>query len=208
MLTKRHDDDCPCFCVTANISANPQIDPTETYCCERPDAEALTGRASLSRLALSCPRRCVAVCRTSKYCCGDPTTTTTTTITTTTPEVCTDCTCFPVYTGSYGSRKWSKTGRYCCSRAQSLALKVLFLPNAYYASFCPTRCVAKCGFTTHCCEGSPRTTKKRPRICFPSTASLNLQNGKSVTMSKLQIGDKVQTGKNIGFIMFWLYVLF
>ena len=31
--------------------------------------------------------------------------------------------------------------------------------------------------------------------CFPSTAKVNLQNGKTLTMSELQIGDKVQTGR-------------
>ena len=30
--------------------------------------------------------------------------------------------------------------------------------------------------------------------CFPGTARLTLENGKSITMSELQIGDKVQTG--------------
>ena len=31
--------------------------------------------------------------------------------------------------------------------------------------------------------------------CFPSKTKLKLENGKIVTMSKLQEGDKVQTGK-------------
>ena len=30
--------------------------------------------------------------------------------------------------------------------------------------------------------------------CFPSTARVNLENGNLVTMSELQIGDRVQTG--------------
>ena len=30
--------------------------------------------------------------------------------------------------------------------------------------------------------------------CFPSSAMVKLNNGKSVTMSRLQLGDKVQTG--------------
>ena len=33
--------------------------------------------------------------------------------------------------------------------------------------------------------------------CFPATARLTLENGKSITMSELQTGDKVQTGINI-----------
>ena len=30
--------------------------------------------------------------------------------------------------------------------------------------------------------------------CFPSSARVNLPNGKVISMSELQIGDKVQTG--------------
>ena len=30
--------------------------------------------------------------------------------------------------------------------------------------------------------------------CFPSTARVKLDNGESVRMSELQVGDKVQTG--------------
>ena len=33
------------------------------------------------------------------------------------------------------------------------------------------------------------------RACFPSVAKVKVENGKSVTMSELQIGDRVQTGK-------------
>ena len=33
-----------------------------------------------------------------------------------------------------------------------------------------------------------------PKFCFPSTAKVSLQNGKSVIMSELQKGDQVQTG--------------
>ena len=31
--------------------------------------------------------------------------------------------------------------------------------------------------------------------CFPATSVINLENGKLVTMSELQVGDKVKTGK-------------
>ena len=31
--------------------------------------------------------------------------------------------------------------------------------------------------------------------CFPSVATVKFENGKSVTMSELQIGNKVKTGK-------------
>ena len=42
-----------------------------------------------------------------------------------------------------------------------------------------------------CCDCVKRET---PR-CFPSTSKVNLENGKSVPMSDLQLGDQVQTGK-------------
>ena len=38
----------------------------------------------------------------------------------------------------------------------------------------------------HCCPCG---------ACFPGTGTFNLENGKSVKMSELQIGDRVQTGK-------------
>ena len=40
------------------------------------------------------------------------------------------------------------------------------------------------------------------KSCFPSNANVKLENGKSITMSELQIGDQIQTG--ISF--FYLYV--
>ena len=33
--------------------------------------------------------------------------------------------------------------------------------------------------------------------CFPSTAKVKVANGKTVSMTDLQIGDQVQTGKDI-----------
>ena len=33
--------------------------------------------------------------------------------------------------------------------------------------------------------------------CFPSTSTVNLENGKTVTMSELQVGDKVQIGRSM-----------
>ena len=47
--------------------------------------------------------------------------------------------------------------------------------------------------TTHCCECGP---KPSPPKCFPAAARTKLENGRSVSMLDLQIGDKVQTGKN------------
>ena len=35
--------------------------------------------------------------------------------------------------------------------------------------------------------------------CFPATARLSLENGKSVTMSELRVGDRVQTGNGINY---------
>ena len=40
------------------------------------------------------------------------------------------------------------------------------------------------------------TTPPPPPKCFPSDAQVKLENGKSVTMSDLQIGNQVQTGKS------------
>ena len=37
--------------------------------------------------------------------------------------------------------------------------------------------------------------------CFPSTARVHLENGKVVTMSELQVGDRVQTGMDL--LLFW-----
>ena len=37
----------------------------------------------------------------------------------------------------------------------------------------------------------------RRKKCFPSMAKVNVENGESVTMSELQIGDKVKTGTNM-----------
>ena len=42
-----------------------------------------------------------------------------------------------------------------------------------------------------CCDGR----NKQCKDCFSSAAKVNLENGKSVAMSELQEGDKVQTGK-------------
>ena len=42
-----------------------------------------------------------------------------------------------------------------------------------------------------------------PPSCFPSESKVNLENGKSVTMSELNIGDRVQTG-----ICAYLYIFY
>ena len=41
------------------------------------------------------------------------------------------------------------------------------------------------------------TTPPPPPTCFPSTRLVNLENGKSVTMSELKIEDQVQTGRHL-----------
>ena len=41
-----------------------------------------------------------------------------------------------------------------------------------------------------CCDCRKRKTPK----CFPSSSKVNLENGKSVPMSDLQLGDQVKTG--------------
>ena len=36
--------------------------------------------------------------------------------------------------------------------------------------------------------------KSNKKKCFPGSASIKLENGRSVRMSELQVGDRVQTG--------------
>ena len=73
-----------------------------------------------------------------------------------------------------------------------------------------TFCEAYCSLNVHCryCENPPsqyqttttKTLAPEPTFgwgwegCFPSTAKVTLQNGKTMTMSELQTGDHVQTG--------------
>ena len=44
-----------------------------------------------------------------------------------------------------------------------------------------------------CCDCDFQKKKK----CFSSASEVNLENGKSVTISELQLGDRVQTGNEI-----------
>ena len=39
----------------------------------------------------------------------------------------------------------------------------------------------------------------RKKSCFPSASKVNLDSGKSVTMSELQLGDRVKIGKKVYF---------
>ena len=42
-----------------------------------------------------------------------------------------------------------------------------------------------------------------PKGCFPAASKVSLENGKSVTMSELQVADKVKTGKALAvFLIF------
>ena len=110
---------------------------------------------------------------------------------------CPVCTCIPVYQGSYGSLKADEQSSYSCSRAhlpQIFGISRRF-NNYFGVSSCPTLCFADCGHTYHCCDASMTTAE--PNTCFPFAARVTLENGKSVTMSELQVGDTVQTGIHI-----------
>ena len=73
------------------------------------------------------------------------------------------------------------------------------MQNYFYWQVLATRCEHKECFSCkrhhyplwgkpHCCECHG---------CFPSASSVSLENGESVAMSQLQIGDKIQTGMAI-----------
>ena len=52
-------------------------------------------------------------------------------------------------------------------------------------------CEGRCAFDPgYCCN-----CQFCPKGCFPAASKVSLENGKSVTMSELQVGDKVKTGK-------------
>ena len=59
-------------------------------------------------------------------------------------------------------------------------------------------CASTCGVPQcrYCHNPIPKYQTTTTKPCFPSTARVNLQNGKTVAMSELQIGDSVQTGMN------------
>ena len=52
------------------------------------------------------------------------------------------------------------------------------------------------GWITYCCWPAENRDEchEHKGTCFPSTAKLRLQDGRSVAMSELQVGDRVQTG--------------
>ena len=103
-----------------------------------------------------------------------------------------------MYHGSYATFRANKESSYSCSKAH--LPKITGVSERFQQYFgvleCPTHCYAKCGDTYHCCVAPPPPPPPPPQEkCFPSSARVILENGKSVTMSELQIGDRVQTGK-------------
>ena len=75
---------------------------------------------------------------------------------------------------------------------------------------CPCGCqcgICKVNEYNHCCpcncecgreiKNGRYVCKECSNDCFPSTAMIKLEGGKSVTMSELMIGDKIQAGNAI-----------
>ena len=102
-----------------------------------------------------------------------------------------------MYYGSYRTLKVDKQSSYSCSKAHLPKITGVSERFQHYFGVlnCPTRCYAKCGDTYHCCVAPPPPPKEN---CFPFSARVALESGKSVTMSELQIGDRVQTSKYTG----------
>ena len=68
--------------------------------------------------------------------------------------------------------------------------------KAYTCQGCGALCRTNGRNTFHCCSCPPPPPPPPPpkRGCFPSTARVSLENGKSVMMSELQEEDHVQIG--------------
>ena len=113
---------------------------------------------------------------------------------------CPACTCIPLFYDSDGYLKPDEQSNYSCSKArfrQIFGISRTF--NNYQGALsCPTECFADCGNTYHCCDTPPPPATTATEQCIPSTARVILDNGQSATMSQLQIGDRVQTGINMG----------
>ena len=109
----------------------------------------------------------------------------------------------------------SQNTTYCGNRLEQ-SCEETFNHAAYFA-LCPEECHCVCGpietQTWHCCDideaprcppypplpttTPPQTTTPEADCdenCFPSAANVLLENGKTITMSELQTGDRVQTG--------------
>ena len=121
---------------------------------------------------------------------------------------CPNCICTNIWL-VYGSPQPGQ--KYCCSRSNSPELHVQFYV-LWEVLNCPDLCYADCGNSFHCCTGAPRTTTTTTTTtppppppsgggggCFPSSGNVLLENGKSVTISELHLGDHVQTGKAFHF---------
>ena len=58
--------------------------------------------------------------------------------------------------------------------------------------YCETAFACWNGAVVHCCFSS--YCEYETKGCFPSNIKLRLEDGNSVVMSELQVGDRVQTG--------------
>ena len=88
---------------------------------------------------------------------------------------------FAVFGKSYDKCHKTENGKGCIAWTKNAICKVDGCKNNCWPDF------------TSCCDcGSSRA-------CFPSTSKVNLESGKSVTMSELQLGDRVKTGKKVYF---------
>ena len=83
------------------------------------------------------------------------------------------------------------------SRIDTTAVLQLYdRTNKFYCCYSDgqttTRSTTTTTTTTTTTQPPPPPPSKK---CFPSTARVNLETGKSVSMSELQIGDKIQIGR-------------
>ena len=108
---------------------------------------------------------------------------------------CTECLC----------SAFDENGRligdsYCC---QDLNFAEIANWTQSARDICRDSCISLCNrpenghLTAHCCP--PKVTKIHHSSCFPSSARVSLHNGKLVTMSELQLGDLVQTGREFNY---------
>ena len=110
-----------------------------------------------------------------------------------------ECSCGNVANGEY-------VGHQICCHPTSGPLSTKNFTAAAEVCSLDQPCLAICNITTdnpnfYCCSSFPYSSTTTtapppgPSACFPSSARVHLQNGKSVTMSQLQIGDQVLAGK-------------
>ena len=95
---------------------------------------------------------------------------------------------------------WSED-QICCSYKPVMEIQNIFI-DCHLT--CEGQSCDQCGDCRFCVtppsEYTTTTSKPREppteqiRGCFPSTATVNLHNGKTVKMSELQRGDQVPTG--------------